>query len=220
VPRDAVEEKADTDERQGRALTIDEHAPSTELVLPGCALLTNLAQTFDAHAALPKHASTALALGTMFSYTLDAFTVAPNIAVTSPIKRCGKTTLITLASSLCQRALLTSNMTPATVFRAIEKYAPTLFLDEADTVFEASDELRTVFNAGHTLRTAMVLRTVGDDHEPRAFSTWCPKWIALIGELPGTLADRSITITMQRRPRGAKLLRLRQDKPPPVQAHV
>ena len=31
-------------------------------------------------------------------------------------------------------------------------------------------------------------------NEPRRFSTWCPKAIALIGKLPPTLHDRAIEI--------------------------
>ena len=40
------------------------------------------------------------------------------------------------------------------------------------------------------------------------FSTWTPKAIALIGELPATLADRSVTIRMRRRARGEIIERL------------
>jgi hypothetical protein len=53
---------------------------------------------------------------------------------------------------------------------------------------------------------------VGDDHDPRAFSTWCPKAIALIGKLPATLEDRSIPISMRRRTAGELVHRLRQDR--------
>src|SRR5262249_30104367 len=56
-----------------------------------------------------------------------------------------------------------------------------------------------ILNSGHTRRTAYVLRTVGEDHEPRQFATWAPLAIAMIGELPGTLADRSIVLSMRRK---------------------
>jgi hypothetical protein len=180
--------------------------------LPGHLILKNCTETFERYASLQPYASTALALGVVFAHTFEATTVAPIIVVKSPTKRCGKTTIMMMGAALTPRALLAANLTPAAVFRSIEKYRPTLFLDEADTAFDTSDELRCLFNAGHTQRTAMVVRTVGDNHEPRGFSTWCPKWLALIGALPSTLADRSITIPMQRRPKGAKVFRLRQDR--------
>jgi hypothetical protein len=40
---------------------------------------------------------------------------------------------------------------------------------------------------------------VGDDHEARKFSVWCPKILAQIGRLSPTLHDRAIVIKMRRR---------------------
>jgi putative DNA primase/helicase len=56
-----------------------------------------------------------------------------------------------------------------------------------------------VLNSGHSRPTAFVLRTVGDDFEPRKFSTWAPIAIACINKLPDTLMDRSIVIQMRRK---------------------
>jgi hypothetical protein len=85
-------------------------------------------------------------------------------------------------------------------FRTIDLYQPTLIMDEADTYIRANhDELRGILNSGHTKGTAYVIRTVGDHHDPRRFSTWCAKAIALIGDLPSTLADRSIRIQLRRK---------------------
>jgi hypothetical protein len=44
-----------------------------------------------------------------------------------------------------------------------------------------------------------VIRSVGDDHEARAFSTWAPKLLAGIGRLPDTVVDRSVVIELRRR---------------------
>ena len=94
----------------------------------------------------------------------------------------------------------------------MEKYRPTLLLDEADTVLPRNDELCGLFNSGHTRSAAVVIRTVGDEYEPRAFSTWCAKMIASIGALPETITDRSIVISMKRRAPGEKVERLRLDR--------
>ena len=69
-----------------------------------------------------------------------------------------------------------------------------------------------MFNASHVRNSAIVPRTVGDHHEPRLFSTWCPKWLALIGKLPPTLEGRSIIIPMRRKTRADTVARLRQDR--------
>jgi len=95
-----------------------------------------------------------------------------------------------------------SNATPATVFRSIEAWQPTLLMDEAETYVLGREELRGILNSGHTPASAYVLRCQGDDFTPQAFSTWCPKFFALIGELPSTLEDRSICIRMRRKMKG------------------
>jgi putative DNA primase/helicase len=110
------------------------------------------------------------------------------------------------------RALSCSHITPAAIFRTVERYGPTLILDEADTYLRPEyDEIRGILNSGHVRANAYVIRTVGDDHEPRRFSTWCPKAIALIGALPSTLADRSITLRLQRKAPGESVQRWRID---------
>jgi hypothetical protein len=153
-----------------------------------------------------------LALWVLHCYTFAAWFVSPFIAISSPVKRCGKTITLIVLGALVPRRLIASNVTPAVLFRAIEKYAPTLLIDEGDTFVRDNDELRGVLNSGHTKTTAVVIRVVGNDYEPRQFSTWCPKAIALIGKLPGTLADRSIEVAMSRRRPGDVVARFRQDR--------
>ena len=96
------------------------------------------------------------------------------------------------------KALPTANVSAAAVFRVVEGYRPCLLVDEADTFLAESDDLRGVLNSGHR-RGGSVLRTVGDDHEPRAFATYAAVAIGLIGTLPDTLADRSIPVVLKRK---------------------
>jgi hypothetical protein len=108
---------------------------------------------------------------------------SPLLALTSPEKRCGKTTTLSLLTRLVPRPLLSSNISPAALFRIVEKYCPTLLIDEADSFLRDKEELRGILNSGHTRDAAYVVRTVGDDKEPCRFSTWAPKAVALIGRL-------------------------------------
>ena len=71
-----------------------------------------------------------------------------------------------------------------------------------------------MLNSGHKRGAAYVLRTVGDDHEPHRFSTWCPMAVALIGNLHPTLASRSIPVELQRLRRGEKVEPFRSEKAP------
>jgi len=82
-------------------------------------------------------------------------------------------------------------------------------VDEADTFLLTNLGLRGIINSGHTRATAFVVRTVG--HEPRLFSTWGARMIALIGRLPPTLEDRAIVLPMRRRAPGETVERIRRD---------
>lgn len=180
----------------------------------GAELLDEIVLTFRRFLKLPEGAAEAMALWAVFAHAHDCFPTSPLLAFTSPAKRCGKTTALQIIVEIVPRPLPAANVTPAAVFRSIEKYNPTLLIDEADTFLGEKDELRGMLNSGHSRRSAYLIRTVtvGDHHEVRRFSTWCPKAVALIGKLHETLEDRSIVISMKRRARGEKLERLRGDR--------
>jgi putative DNA primase/helicase len=163
------------------------------------ALLQELSATFKQFAILPEHADTVLALWVIFTWTIDSVGVSPILAISSPEKRCGKTTVISILGNLVCKPLLASNISAAALFRTIELWKPTIIIDEADTFIRDSDELRGIINSGHTRPTAYVIRTTGEDHIPKRFSTWGAKAIAIIGSLPDTLHDRSIVIQLRRK---------------------
>src|SRR5215469_2008694 len=86
------------------------------------------------------------------------------------------------------------SLTAATVHRAIEKWHPTLLIDEADGMLRDNRghdnlELRNVINSSHLRDHAFTLRCVGENHDPQRFSTWAPKAIALIGKMPDSMMD-------------------------------
>ncbi len=178
----------------------------------GAALLGAFRDTIRAHVVLPEHEAEATALWAVFAHTHDAFTTSPILAVESPQKRCGKTTLLTVLGLLCPRRLPAASITPAATFRVIEVARPTLMIDEGDTFLRDNEELRGVLNSGHFRYSAYVWRCVGEDAEPTRFSTWCPKAIALIGELPATLQDRSIVLRLRRKLPTERVKRFRADR--------
>src|SRR5262249_26884683 len=80
-----------------------------------------------------------------------------------------------------------------------EKWNPTFVVDEADDAFVDNPDLRQVINSGWT-RGQGVMRCDPDTNEPRRFSTFCPKAIALKGKkMPDTMLSRTIFIEMKRR---------------------
>jgi putative DNA primase/helicase len=189
--------------------------PSIRPVYPRI-LLSALERTFGRFASVDDHARAAIALWVLGTHCTDVHGVpvartAPILALRSDGRRMGKTTVVSVAGRLVHRPLLASNITPAAMFRAIHQHAPTLLIDEGDTFLARSRELRGIMNSGHTRPTAYVLRTVRG--EPKRFSTWGCKAIALIGKPPDTIADRSIVIEMRRKDPDQVVERMR-DVPP------
>src|SRR5713101_4063275 len=192
----------------GRCLLFADPEPWPEAV-DGAALLDDLAHTYRRFVSLPDGGAEALALWIVLTYTLDAFDVAPILALCSPLKRCGKTTTEDLTAALAKRPLAAANITVAALYRTVERFSPTLIVDEADTFLLTNLALRGLINSGHTRATAFVVRTAGP--EPRLFSTWGARMIALIGRLPATLEDRAIVLPMRRRAPGEPVERIRRD---------
>jgi len=180
-----------------------------ECPVDGAELLDNILVTFEKYIVLPALAPIMLALWVLHTFVLDAADVSPILFVSSPLPRCGKTGLLEVLQALTYRPLPAANITPAAVFRTIQRYHPTLLIDEADTFLRDNEELRGVINSGHRKPSAVIIRTVGDDHEPKTFSTWCPKVIAAIGSVPVTIEDRSIKVAMRRKTKADRVERLR-----------
>jgi putative DNA primase/helicase len=178
----------------------------------GGVLLADLADAFTRHLVLPEAAADALALWVLHAHAHYTAAISPILAITSPTPECGKTTCLTILGALVPRPLPASNITSAALFRAVEKWSPTVLVDEADTFLRDSDELRGVLNSGHNRGAAYVIRTVGDDHEPRQFKTWAPKAIALIGKPPDTLSSRAIPIELRRMALGETVEPIRADR--------
>ena len=168
------------------------------------ALFDEIVAALSRHVVLKPEQAVAVALWIMLSWLFERFKILPQLLLTSPIKRCGKTTLLELISYMVNRALAAANLSSAAIFRSVESLRPTLLVDEADTLLggNANPEMTGILNSGHNRATAFVLRVqeVDGQHETVRFSTFCPKVLAMIGTPPDTQLDRSITIELERKP--------------------
>jgi hypothetical protein len=205
----AAPERSD-DDRQGSGMAFSDPTAWPEQV-DGAALCDALLGAVRRYLVLPARADVALVLWIVFSWAFEAFYHSPRLALSSPTRRCGKTTALVLLKALVCRALLAANVSPSVVFRTIEAHQPTLLIDEWDSFAEGKDELRNVINAGHS-RDGVVLRSDGDTFEPRSFSVWSPAAIASIGKLPATIADRAVEVPMRRKLKTERVDRLRGDR--------
>ena len=181
----------------------------------GSELLDGLVAGYEEYLTLVPHAAETMALWAVFTHAFDAAPCNPRLVFKSAEKRSGKTSALRLIADTAARPLATANISSAVIYRIIDKERPTLLIDEADTFAKGNPELTGILNSGHTRAYAFVMRSVGDDHEPKRFSTWAPMALAVIKNLADTLEDRSIMIPMHRQTNeeGKKRTRLRGNHP-------
>jgi putative DNA primase/helicase len=194
--------------QQGAALALESPEPAAD-PQNGDVLLADIEAQIRRFLIADTASIVGMTLWSTWAHIVDK---AANLAFVSPLRACGKSTALDIVQRLAPRALSVSSISPAALFRTIEALKPTLLIDEADTLFRNDDQLRTLLNAGFTRGSAAVVRIVGEDLEPRLFSTWGAKALALIGRLPDTLASRSVIIPMRRKRPDEKTERLRADR--------
>jgi len=199
----------------------------------GAILLDLLVALLRRFVVFPKWVAEMLALWILHTFAYQLRDVTTYLAIESPEKECGKSTLLTVLSHLVNRPAVSSNISSSAFFHAIEELEPTLLMDEADSNLRARREMRGILNAGYTKPTAHVWRMmykraaraereVGEvqgevaarksNGELVQYSSWCPKAIATIGHLDDTLASRCIVIRMQRKIEGEECERLKMLK--------
>lgn len=176
-------------------------------------LLSQISTTVHRFIVCNKETADAVALWASMTWFMDVTQIAPLAIITAPEKRCGKTQLLTIIGKLSYRPLSASSISPASLYRAIEAWQPTLLLDETDAFMKENEELRGVINSGHSRDNAYVIRTVGDDFTPKRFSTWGAKALSGIGHLSDTLMDRAIILELRRKLSHESVDRLRYAEP-------
>jgi hypothetical protein len=178
----------------------------------GAALIRDLEAFFLRYVVLPLKTALPLALWTIATYLFENFDAFPYLAVSSPVPQCGKTRLLEILELVVSNPRRASNISEAALFRVIEKFKPTLMLDEAETLkgkSERAEYLRQILNAGNR-RGAVASRCVGQGAslDVKDFSVFCPKVVSGIGSFPPTIADRAICVPMQRRKKSDSIERL------------
>jgi hypothetical protein len=144
----------------------------------GAQLLDDIATALSRHIYLPDGGAETIALFVAHAHAHDAAQISPLLAVVSPEIGCGKTTLLSALAMLTPCPLFTGDLTPAGLYRTIHAGKRTLLMDEAEGAMLGNNSLRRLFNSGHRRGGARVVRADG------VFDIWCPKIIALVGELP------------------------------------
>jgi hypothetical protein len=175
------------------------------------ALLDALAATIRRHVVMSAATADCCALWIAHTWAHDRFQHSPRLSVTSPVKRCGKSTLLDVLRATCLRPLKADNISASGVFRTVEALRPlTLLIDEADSFLGENEELRGVLNSGFE-RSGEVVRVVEvkDQWQPIRFATFAPVALAGIGRLPGTLEDRALPVVLARKTAAETAVKLR-----------
>ncbi|HEV2381817.1 MAG TPA: DUF3631 domain-containing protein [Terriglobia bacterium] len=136
------------------------------------------------------------------THVFEVFQHFPYLAILSAVKGCGKTRLLQVCECLCRTPMRFAFPSAAVLYRTIEERKPTLLLDEVENLnnprSETAKDIRAILNAGFEAGGS-VPRIGGKRFDKvQHFSVFCPKAFAAIGNLPETVAHRSIIVRMQR----------------------
>ena len=163
---------SDDDNGQGRAVKFTDVWAWPEVV-DGDFLATTLARAVKTYAVLSDAQADAIAIWAVHSWMIDRFSISPRLAITSPTKGCGKTTVLRLLGQIARRPKRAGSISPPALFRAVEKFQPTLLLDEAEKYVEHGGDLHALINEGHA-QGATVLRVLGEKVYDLAFALITP----------------------------------------------
>jgi hypothetical protein len=148
-----------------------------------------------------------MALFSAFSYQYQHFKTCPNLLISSPMRECGKTTVLDFLSKILNHPVAMSNTSEAAVFRLGNEGQLTGMFDEAETYLkDRASALAGIINSGHSRAQAFVSRAnTGKEGGVKRYSTFYPKVIAGNGDFYDTLMSRSFTIYLERALASAKL---------------
>lgn len=145
-----------------------------------------------------------LASWTLATYTLEKWKAVPYLFAYGAHET-GKTRMLEILASLSFRGWLALYMTPANLYRPIETWKPTVFMDEAETYAE-QNEIRALLNGSYR-RGQLVPRQVEtkEGYKTEFYDCFSMKALAGTKELAQTLQSRCIIFRMSRATRKVNL---------------
>ena len=170
-------------------------------------LLDCIASTIRRYVVVSDAQRDAVALWVLHAHAIGAADTTPYLDISSAEKQSGKSRLLEVLAQLTPRTMEAANVSDAALFRALsgDDGPATLLYDEVDVLFgrgasTSKEEQRGLLNAGYR-RGAVAWRCEGDGSKQAVtpYPVFGAKALAGIGELPETLADRSIPIRLRRR---------------------
>lgn len=186
------------------ALVDGANVPAT--VQPLADYLSAVERFLTKYVAFPSdHEPVAIALWVAQAHLVESFDVSPILAITSAEMRSGKSLVLDCLELLVPEPFRSVIPSEAVVYTILAgRPRPTMLLDEADAIFgprsaEKYEGLRAILNSGNRRGTPVPRVKMEGGRKVEWFDVFGPKAIAGIGNLPSTVADRSIPIRMKRR---------------------
>jgi putative DNA primase/helicase len=205
-------DEEDDNQQQGQALNFVEPEPWPEPV-DGHELVCDIGQAIRRNVVLPPIYLLVLALWVIHTYLLAELRCTPRLIIGAATEGCGKSTLVDVLSYLVWRPLRTIGLTPAALFRAIDKYKAAVMFDEASRTFDAEhgaahDLLNLVIailDAGFQPGRS-IIRAVGEEHDVHEFFVYAPVCLAVFNKtkLPNTLITRSFYVSLKKKLRSER----------------
>ena len=127
------------------------HVEAWPEAVDGNALIRDIMRRLQRHVVLTPDQALTVALWIIMAWAHAGAIYSPILMMTSAEANSGKTTLLNLVGFLVPRSLSTVEATGAVLFRSIEKWNPTIIVDEADTMLVDNEPLRAVINSGLAL---------------------------------------------------------------------
>jgi hypothetical protein len=169
----------------------------------GLALAAELEATVRTYITASEGDYTIVPLWVFHSYAIPEglFRVTPRLAITSPQKGCGKTTLLDIVMEVSYRGITTSDVSNAVFFRVTEKLKASVGIDERDR--GSRKELDTLINDGWSARRrggVMRMDKGSDDTlSVSVYRVFVPVALAGIGGVGSdTLRDRCVEVRLHR----------------------
>jgi Protein of unknown function (DUF3631) len=149
------------------------------------------------YVSLQPHELVAVTLWTLHTHIFENYMVTPRLALISPVRECGKTTMLDLITKLGARTIKSDGVTAAALYHATDE-GRTSVIDEGDNMelaLRSNATLRLIMNSGHR-KGGSVPRMI--KNRRRNFNTFAPLAFGSIGGLHPSLMSRCIIIHMSR----------------------
>ena len=97
-------------------------------------LVDALQYVFQSYIDVQPHEYIGASLWALHTHVFSCFQVAPRLAALSPVRGCGKSKLLILLEKLTANPERHDGISASSIYRLIERGAPTLLLDEGDNL--------------------------------------------------------------------------------------